>query len=248
MASNGPASQIESSLDQPPICRCQGLFSRPHPEWTFKQTLCVRSTRDFLDILGRAGLTEYLSIYPGKKGERFQVIDPTTFPKAFYKGPATSLAVTPEKVGGTWYPRKPDNQKGLIILWNHGGAFIMGNSGELFCGLVAKALLLHTGAVAVFCPEYRLSGHGKNPFPAALQDMITAYYYITETLQMPATSVAVGGDSAGGNLTIAFLRYLEEHSTAIKPPVSAISLFSVGEPHGIAPSHLLLSRTEDLGD
>lgn len=52
--------------------------------------------------------------------------------------------------------------------------------------------------------------------------MITAYSYLTETLQIPATSIAVGGDSAGGNLTIAFLCYLEEHSTGIKPPVSAV--------------------------
>ena len=94
----------------------------------------------------------------------------------------------------------------------------MGNSGKMFCGFAAKALLQHTGAVAVFCPEYRLSGYGKNPFPAALQDIIAAYSYLTETLQVPATSVAVGGDSAGGNLTIAFLRYLEEHNTRIKPP------------------------------
>lgn len=218
----GQLLRLGLALISLPYAVVKAFFYRPHPEWSFKQTLCVRSTRDLLDILVRAGLTESLSIYPGNKGEKFQGIDPTTFPKSFYKGPATSLAVTPEKVGGTWYPRKPDNQKGLIILWNHGGAFIMGNSGELFCGLVAKALLLHSGALAVFCPEYRLFGHGKNPFPAALQDMITAYSYITETLQIPATSVAVGGDSAGGNLTIAFLRYLEEHSTGIKPPVSAV--------------------------
>lgn len=205
-----------------PYVVAKAFFNRPRPEWTFRQTLCVRSTRDFLDIFVLAGLIEALSVYPGKNEERFQVIDPATFPKLFYQGPAVSLAVTPERVGGTWYPRKPDNPKGLIILWNHGGAFIMGDSGELFCGLVAKALLLHTEAVAVFCPEYRLSGLGKNPFPAALQDMITAYSYLTETLKVPATSIAVGGDSAGGNLTLAFLRYLEDHSTGIKPPGSAI--------------------------
>lgn len=214
--------RLSLTLISLPYIVAKAFFSRPHPEWTFKQTLCVRSTRDFLDIFVRAGLTEALSIYPIKKEERWQVIDPATFPKLFYQGPAVSLAVTPARVGGTWYPRKPGNPKGLIILWNHGGAFIMGNSGELFCGLVAKVLLLHTEAVAVFCPEYRLSGLGKNPFPAALQDMITAYSYLTETLKVPATSIAVGGDSAGGNLTIAFLRYLEEHSTGIKPPVSAI--------------------------
>lgn len=205
-----------------PYVVAKGYLYRPHPEWTFKQTVCVRSTRDFLDILIRAGLTKTFSIYPGKKGENFQIIDSTIIPQSFYQGPAVSSVVVPEKVGGTWYPRKPDSPKGLIILWNHGGAFIMGNSGKVFCGLAAKALLLHTGAEAVFCPEYRLSGYGENPFPAALQDVITAYSYLTETLQVPGASIAVGGDSAGGNLTIAFLRYLEEHSTGIKPPGSAL--------------------------
>lgn len=200
----------------------KAIFSRPHPGWTFKQTLLVHCIREYLHILGLAGVPDSLSLEPGNQGERFQVIDPTSFPRSIFQGPALSPIVSPEKIGGTWYPRKPDNPKGPIVLWNHGGAFVTGHSRELFCGFLAEGLLERAGAEAVFCLEYRLSGYGKNPFPAAFQDMITAYSYLTETLKIPPASIVVGGDSAGANLTIAFLRYLEEHSTGIKPPGSAV--------------------------
>lgn len=171
-------------------------------------------------MFGRAGVSATLTLEPGKQGDRFQVIDPSQFPKSFYQGPATSSGVTPSKVGGTWYPAKPKDAA-RIILWNHGGAFIMGDSRELFCGFLAKTLLEHAKADAVFCLEYRLSGYGQNPFPAALQDMITAYAHLTETLEIPPTSITIGGDSAGANLSIAFMRYLEQHLTGMKRPGSA---------------------------
>lgn len=100
------------------------------------------------------------------------------------------------------------------------------------CRLCSKhTLVQHGGAKAVFCLEYRLSGYDKNPFPAALQDTITAYLYLTETLKIPSSQITIGGDSAGGNLAIAFLRYLlinkepqdllDTTTTNLPPPSSA---------------------------
>lgn len=43
--------------------------------------------------------------------------------------------------------------------------------------------------------EYRLSEYSVNPFPAPWQDMISAYSYLTETLDFPASSITSGGDS-----------------------------------------------------
>lgn len=202
------------------------LISRP-PNWTFKQAVLNSFFRDYVDRFSLAGVNETTTLEPGKQGVRFKVIDPTQFASSFFKGPAVSTEVAPAKVGGTWYPAEPTSPTtGPIFLWLHGGAFVMGNSRDEFAGFAANTLLTHGGAEAVFCLEYRLSGYGKNPFPAALQDTITAYLYLTETLKIPSSQITIGGDSAGGNLAIAFLRYLKEQDTTKLPPPSSAALAS----------------------
>lgn len=208
-----------------PYTVLNALISRPHPRWTFRQTVAARLIRSYLDMIGQTGVSTTPTLEPDKQGDRFKVINPSQFPKSIYQGPAISPSVTPSKAGGTWYPAQPKDAsaKTRIILWSHGGAFIMGNSRELYCSFLANTLLEHAKADAVFCLEYRLSGQGgQNPFPAALQDVITAYAYLTETLVIPPDSITIGGDSAGANLSIAFLRYIEQNpTTGIKRPGAA---------------------------
>lgn len=206
-----------------PYWMVASLISRP-PNWTFKQAVLSSFFRDYVDRFSLAGVNETTTLEPGKQGVRFKVIDPAQFASSFFKGPAVSTEVAPAKVGGTWYPAEPTTPTGPIFLWLHGGAFVMGNSRDEFAGFAANTLVEHGGAEAVFCLEYRLSGYGKNPFPAALQDTITAYLYLTETLKIPSSQITIGGDSAGGNLAIAFLRYLKEQqdtSPSLPPPSSA---------------------------
>ncbi|KAJ4395967.1 hypothetical protein N0V93_000183 [Gnomoniopsis smithogilvyi] len=203
-----------------PYWMIASLISRP-PNWTFKQAVLNSFFRDYVDRFSLAGVNETTTLEPGKQGVRFKVIDPADFSSSFFQGPAVSTEVAPAKVGGTWYPAEPSSPTGPVFLWLHGGAFVMGNSRDEFAGFAAKTLVEHGGAEAVFCLEYRLSGYGKNPFPAALQDAITAYLYLTETLKIPSTQITIGGDSAGGNLTIALLRYLKEQDTQLPQPSSA---------------------------
>jgi acetyl esterase/lipase len=91
---------------------------------------------------------------------------------------------------------------------------------------VAEVVTEHADVDAVFCPQYRLSAYdGQNPFPAALQDTLTSYLYLTRTLNIPAENIVLSGDSAGGNLVIAFLRYLASPGVTIPAPRCAL-LFS----------------------
>ena len=70
-------------------------------------------------------------------------------------------------------------------------------------------LLASSASSYIFMVQYRLSSNPGGQFPAALQDAVTAYRYLLD--QGIATSrIAVSGDSAGGNLTIALLRYISE--------------------------------------
>lgn len=88
------------------------------------------------------------------------------------------------------------------ILWIHGGGYMLGGSYmvEMSCG---KMLAEKFGAVVV-CPDYRLAG--KDPFPAALEDCYAALEWMygnAEELGIDRDRLVVGGESAGGGLTVA---------------------------------------------
>ena len=53
----------------------------------------------------------------------------------------------------------------------------------------------------------------KHPYPAALEDVTTVYQHLLQ--QWPAASLAVGGSSAGGNLTIALVQQLVSQGLAV---------------------------------
>ncbi|KAI3541490.1 alpha/beta hydrolase fold-3 domain-containing protein [Colletotrichum filicis] len=192
---------------------------RPHPKWGFKQALMARLTRSIVNLYSNVGITETHTLKPGKEGDRFQTADP--FPSDLYLGPlASNSDVKPTTVGGTWFPAKPDVEKGFegnVVLQIHGGAFVLGDGRTGYCGFMANTLIEKAGAGAVFAPQYRLSGYGSgseaaaNPFPAALQDVLTSYLHLTRTLNIPPNRIVLCGDSAGGNLVIALLRYLDTY-------------------------------------
>jgi monoterpene epsilon-lactone hydrolase len=55
----------------------------------------------------------------------------------------------------------------------------------------------------VLFPEYRLAP--EDPFPAAIDDALTAWHWLRTSQDLPAASMAVAGDSAGGGLAAALL-------------------------------------------
>jgi acetyl esterase len=85
------------------------------------------------------------------------------------------------------------------LVWLHGGGWLMGDL-EGF-DHVCRALAVASGHVVVSV-QYRLAP--EHPFPAAVQDARAAVAWAREhgagQLGYDAARVAVGGDSAGGNL------------------------------------------------
>lgn len=99
---------------------------------------------------------------------------------------------------------QPKKAEGPVpgILWIHGGGYMLGGSYmvDMSCG---KMLAEKYGAVVV-CPNYRLAG--KAPYPAALEDCYAALewmYANADELGIDKTRIVVGGESAGGGLTVA---------------------------------------------
>jgi acetyl esterase len=84
------------------------------------------------------------------------------------------------------------------LIYFHGGGWVMGDldTHDGVCRLIANA-----AGIAVISVDYRLAPEHK--FPAAVDDAVTATEWIAAhgaTLGIDASRLAVGGDSAGGNI------------------------------------------------
>lgn len=102
-------------------------------------------------------------------------------------GGVPSLVVTPAGPG-----RLP------VLVWFHGGGWVIGSAEQSLH--TAKDLAAGAGCVVVV-PEYRLAP--EHPFPAAYDDALSvtrATLQQAHELGGDPSRVAVGGDSAGGNL------------------------------------------------
>jgi acetyl esterase/lipase len=98
------------------------------------------------------------------------------------------------------------------ILYLHGGAYSMG-SAQTHLGLTG--MLSDLCGLRVLSVDYRLAP--ENPFPAAIDDAVGAYRWLLKQ-GVPAKSIVIGGDSAGGGLTFAAL--LELKSKGIELPAA----------------------------
>jgi acetyl esterase len=84
------------------------------------------------------------------------------------------------------------------LIYYHGGGWVIGDldTHDVVCRTLANG-----ARCAVFSVEYRKAP--ESPFPAAVDDSFTALSFVSnesKALKVNPTQLAVGGDSAGGNL------------------------------------------------
>jgi acetyl esterase len=92
----------------------------------------------------------------------------------------------------------PDQDAGGLLVYYHGGGHVVGSldTHDSACRFIAK----HAG-VGVLMVDYRLAP--EHPYPAAVDDSVAALAWASENaerLGFDPARIAVGGDSAGGNL------------------------------------------------
>ncbi len=157
------------------------------PAWN---TLSPQAARDL-----------YLSLRPGAQGPRPAEV--TVVDRAI-PGPAGELPVR------IYRPASAPADTGLpALVYAHGGGWVFGNldSHDVLCAQLA----LEAG-IAVFHVDYRLAPEAR--FPGAFDDVVAALKWVAAngaSVGIDPTRLAIGGDSAGGNLAAAASIWARDH-------------------------------------
>ena len=116
------------------------------------------------------------------------------------------VAVTGGEIALRCY--RPGPAPRALVVWAHGGGFVLGSLDEL--DNFARALA-HESGCAVVSVDYRLAP--EHPYPVAVHDVEAAARWVAERMETLAGArvpVILGGDSAGANLATVVTRRLHE--------------------------------------
>jgi acetyl esterase len=132
---------------------------------------------------------------------------------------------------------RPSGARGTVV-WLHGGGWVLdGLEGtDAMCRILAES----SGA-SVVSVDYRVAP--EHPFPVPLEDSHAALGWIAERLEGDEWPLALGGDSAGGNLTaVCALRARERGG----PPLLAQVLVYPVTDHDMTTASYLEHGSNDL--
>lgn len=143
----------------------------------------------------------YLSLRPGAQGPRpagATVVDRTI------PGEGGEIPVR------LYRPRSARSDARLpALVYAHGGGWVFGNldSHDVLC-----AQLAIEAGIAVFAIDYRLAPEAR--FPGAFDDVVAGLAWVAANgaaIGVDVTKLAIGGDSAGGNLAAAASIWSRDH-------------------------------------
>ena len=124
---------------------------------------------------------------------------------------AEDVTLEPVDLGGVRgeWSTVPGSEESQVLLYFHGGGYCSGS-------LVSHRRLVTEGGRKAgrrtLAVDYRLAP--EHPFPAALEDALKAWRFLREQ-GIEARDIAVGGDSAGGGLTVALIGQLRDGGQAL---------------------------------
>lgn len=145
---------------------------------------------------------QYLALRPAAQGPRpaeVKVVD-STIP-----GPAGELPVRIYRPASA-----PADAKLPALVYAHGGGWVFGNldSHDVLC-----AQLAIEAGIVVFHIDYRLAPEAR--FPGAFDDVVAGLKWVAangESIGIDTSRLAIGGDSAGGNLAAAVSIWARDNS------------------------------------
>ena len=196
--------------------------------WSAKQSITCALMKQFFHYSTTTQSRHVLDDVPEKAKERFVQIKPAAS-HLFAGVLASSPIVKPSPVKGVWIPALPPQdaaERGdeKISIHYPGGAFVM-TFGDEIGGKPAFEVLKRLKSTRMLWARYRLASSEDTRFPAAVQDALTYYHYVLSLGYNPQ-NITVAGDSAGGNVALALLRYLESSKAPDLPLPGQVMLFS----------------------
>lgn len=194
--------------------------------------LTVRDdVRNFLDMLEQMGGKAAHEGTPTEARQAFSMLTPLA------DLPPEELAVIADmhcdgpagRIPLRYYDARADRGDSPVILFIHGGGFVIGDleSHHPFCTSLAKELDLPVVAV-----DYRLAP--EHPFPAAPDDCEAAARWVAsnpKALPFKPTGIITCGDSAGGNLAIVTTIALRDEPADV-PVIAQFPLYPVVDSGG----------------
>jgi acetyl esterase len=102
-----------------------------------------------------------------------------------------------------------------VLVYFHGGGFVVGSldTHDRLCRKLAELVCCKVIAV-----DYRLAP--EHPFPVPVEDALAAFRWVANeagALAIDPARIAVGGDSAGGNLSAVLCQAVRDDGDAIRP-------------------------------
>jgi acetyl esterase len=155
-----------------------------------------------IDLIVKSGRPPYHQLSPKEARQMFRDTRPASTPPAPQIGPVRDIAADGPAGPIPLRIYRPaavsDSQRLPALVFFHGGGWVIG---DLETHDVACRQVTAEAGVSVIAVDYRLAPEHK--FPAAVDDAWAATRWIVahaDELGIDATRLAVGGDSAGGNL------------------------------------------------
>lgn len=202
---------------------------RPVPEWSVRRNFSRAMLRKAFQLITTTRAQYALYDEPKASDERCVKVEPLKNDDLTGVLAATNVE-NPSPLDAVWFP-KPIHQgsdsRGLenekVVLHFPGGAYVMAFGYKRTGKEVAELLSKHLNASRTLWAQYRLSDSSSQArFPAALQDAVSFYRYVVQ-LGVSPHNIILTGDSAGGNLVLALLRYLEtDHTLGLPLPGGAV--------------------------
>ncbi len=120
-----------------------------------------------------------------------------------------------------------------VLVYFHGGGWVIGDldTHDVLCRSLAAG-----AGCAVLAVDYRLGPEHR--FPAAVDDCVAALRFVQaegDGLGLDTSRIAVGGDSAGGNL--AAVVCLAQREAGLPLPAFQLLIYPATDQRAVAPSH-----------
>lgn len=146
----------------------------------------------------------------------------------------TYTPVDVDGIPGEWLVPDEAAERG-VIYYLHGGGYVLGSI-KSHRHMIAE--LAEAAGLRALMIDYRLAP--EHPFPAAIDDAVTAFNWLLAQGHEPK-EIVIGGDSAGGGLTLAALLKLRDTDSPL--PACALLLSPWTDLTNTVPSRE--SRAED---